>query len=198
MWCERCQADVKAESGGSSGGMRCEHCGHQLSSAQKHNDAIRQARAILERWQSSSLIEQIHSTPELPPLMWGHSPAESHPKPHDALSVEHPAPDFTAPDLTEPDVTKPKVLEPQIPAQRDELTESEMGRSQAIVESEDEQPGTYTRAAMLREVARLWKLPRRKKWPRQQQSHRNRYSCQFLHSPQVLRTPTNRPQVNQC
>ncbi|MBL8820034.1 MAG: hypothetical protein JNL58_28680 [Planctomyces sp.] len=51
-----------------------------MISPHKHADAIRQARAILERWSSSDLLERIQTTPEIPPLAWGTSqvPESSH------------------------------------------------------------------------------------------------------------------------
>lgn len=70
MWCDRCQSESPTEAIASSGGLRCRRCGSIVHDAQKSGDAIRQARAILERWQSSDILDRIRTTEEIPPLVW--------------------------------------------------------------------------------------------------------------------------------
>ena len=65
MWCSLCRTDVSARTTGHAGGLLCARCGHDLLSETKPNDAIRQAREILERWNSSDLFERISRTESL-------------------------------------------------------------------------------------------------------------------------------------
>lgn len=65
MWCRHCLREVNASSTGLSGGT-CPLCGHKTEPVTRQTDAIRQAREILERWQSSDLFDRISSTESLP------------------------------------------------------------------------------------------------------------------------------------
>ncbi|HQX51683.1 MAG TPA: hypothetical protein PLR25_17320, partial [Planctomycetaceae bacterium] len=65
MWCSTCRADVSVRTTGHAGGLLCSRCGHDLLAAAKPTDAIRQAREILERWNSSDLFERITKTESL-------------------------------------------------------------------------------------------------------------------------------------
>ena len=68
MWCSLCRTDVSVRTTGHAGGLLCSRCGHDLLSASKPTDAIRQAREILERWNSSDLFERISRTESLDAL----------------------------------------------------------------------------------------------------------------------------------
>lgn len=68
MWCSTCRTDVSVRTTGHAGGLLCSQCGHDLLAAAKPTDAIRQAREILERWNSSDLFERISSTESLDSL----------------------------------------------------------------------------------------------------------------------------------
>ncbi len=68
MWCSTCRADVSVRTTGHAGGLLCSRCGHDLLAAAKPTDAIRQAREILERWNSSDLFERITRTESLDTL----------------------------------------------------------------------------------------------------------------------------------
>ncbi|MEJ7590474.1 MAG: hypothetical protein WKF77_02925 [Planctomycetaceae bacterium] len=68
MWCSLCRTDVSVRTTGHAGGLLCSRCGHDLLSASRPNDAIRQAREILERWNSSDLFERISRTESLDAL----------------------------------------------------------------------------------------------------------------------------------
>lgn len=68
MWCSTCRTDVSVRTTGHAGGLLCSQCGHDLLAAAKPTDAIRQAREILERWNSSDLFERINSTESLDSL----------------------------------------------------------------------------------------------------------------------------------
>ena len=70
MWCDRCQCDVRVENTASGAVFRCPQCSELLTETPRRNDAIQQARAILERWQSSDLLDRINSTEDIPPLVW--------------------------------------------------------------------------------------------------------------------------------
>lgn len=65
MWCRHCLREVNASSTGLSGGT-CPLCGRKTEPVTRQTDAIRQAREILERWQSSDLFDRISSTESLP------------------------------------------------------------------------------------------------------------------------------------
>lgn len=65
MWCRHCLREVNANSTGLSGGT-CPLCGRKTEPVTRQTDAIRQAREILERWQSSDLFDRISSTESLP------------------------------------------------------------------------------------------------------------------------------------
>ncbi len=67
MWCRDChrEVDVKSSSGA---GVACPQCGRLLAGVPKHNDSIRHAREILERWQSTDLFERISTTGPLTTL----------------------------------------------------------------------------------------------------------------------------------
>lgn len=68
MWCSRCRTDVSVRTTGHAGGLLCSRCGHDLLAATRPADAIRQAREILERWNSSDLFERISRTESLDAL----------------------------------------------------------------------------------------------------------------------------------
>ncbi len=68
MWCSTCRTDVSVRTTGHAGGLLCSQCGHDLLAASKPTDAIRQAREILERWNSSDLFERISRTESLDSL----------------------------------------------------------------------------------------------------------------------------------
>ncbi len=68
MWCSLCRTDVSVRTTGHAGGLLCARCGHDLLSASRPTDAIRQAREILERWNSSDLFERISRTESLDSL----------------------------------------------------------------------------------------------------------------------------------
>ncbi len=68
MWCSTCRTDVSVRTTGHAGGLLCAQCGHDLLAASKPTDAIRQAREILERWNSSDLFERISRTESLDSL----------------------------------------------------------------------------------------------------------------------------------
>ncbi len=68
MWCSLCRTDVSVRTTGHGGGLLCSRCGHDLLSASRPTDAIRQAREILERWNSSDLFERISRTESLDSL----------------------------------------------------------------------------------------------------------------------------------
>ena len=68
MWCSLCRTDVSVRTTGHAGGLLCSQCGHDLLAASKPTDAIRQAREILERWNSSDLFERISRTESLDSL----------------------------------------------------------------------------------------------------------------------------------
>lgn len=68
MWCSLCRTDVSVRTTGHAGGLLCSRCGHDLLTTPKPNDAIRQAREILERWNSSDLFERISRTESLDAL----------------------------------------------------------------------------------------------------------------------------------
>ena len=70
MWCDRCQSDVKADATASGTTLRCQQCGAIVAENPQKSDAVRQARAILERWKSSDLLDRISATESLPPLVW--------------------------------------------------------------------------------------------------------------------------------
>lgn len=61
-----------------------------MTDSQKQIDAIRQARAILERWQSSDLLDQIQSTEEFPPLVWSSDSLQPPPRRDDSVPVNAP------------------------------------------------------------------------------------------------------------
>lgn len=87
MWCDRCQSDVPADANATTGQLRCGSCGASLfddsrksgenrpPEGNKDFQAIREARAILERWQNSDLLDRIQATEEIPPLVWSTDPA---------------------------------------------------------------------------------------------------------------------------
>ena len=68
MWCSICRSDVSVRTTGHAGGLLCSRCGHDLLTSTKPTDAIRQAREILERWNSSDLFERISRTESLDSL----------------------------------------------------------------------------------------------------------------------------------
>lgn len=68
MWCSLCRADVSVRTTGQAGGLLCSRCGHDLLTPTRPTDAIRQAREILERWNSSDLFERISRTESLDSL----------------------------------------------------------------------------------------------------------------------------------
>ena len=68
MWCSLCRTDVAVRTTGHAGGLLCSRCGHDLLSASRPTDAIRHAREILERWNSSDLFERISRTESLDAL----------------------------------------------------------------------------------------------------------------------------------
>ena len=68
MWCSLCRTDVSVRTTGHAGGLLCSRCGHDLLSVSRPTDAIRQAREILERWNSSDLFERISRTESLDSL----------------------------------------------------------------------------------------------------------------------------------
>ena len=68
MWCSLCRADVSVRTTGPAGGLLCSRCGHDLLTPTRPTDAIRQAREILERWNSSDLFERISRTESLDSL----------------------------------------------------------------------------------------------------------------------------------
>ncbi len=68
MWCSLCRADVSVRTTGHAGGLLCSRCGHDLLAASRPTDTIRQAREILERWNSSDLFERISRTESLDSL----------------------------------------------------------------------------------------------------------------------------------
>ena len=68
MWCSLCRTDVSVRTTGHAGGLLCARCGHDLLAASRPTDAIRQAREILERWNSSDLFERISRTESLDSL----------------------------------------------------------------------------------------------------------------------------------
>ena len=68
MWCSLCRTDVSVRTTGHAGGLLCSRCGHDLLAASRPTDAIRQAREILERWNSSDLFERISRTESLDSL----------------------------------------------------------------------------------------------------------------------------------
>ena len=68
MWCSLCRTDVSVRTTGHAGGLLCSRCGHDLLSASRPHDAIRHAREILERWNSSDLFERISRTESLDSL----------------------------------------------------------------------------------------------------------------------------------
>ena len=68
MWCSLCRTDVSVRTTGHAGGLLCSRCGHDLRSSARPNDAIQQAREILERWNSSDLFERISRTESMDSL----------------------------------------------------------------------------------------------------------------------------------
>ncbi len=74
MWCDRCQCDAPVDLATATGAVRCRQCGEVLAGGQKSSDAIRNARAILEKWQSSDILDRIKTTDEIPPLVWTNDP----------------------------------------------------------------------------------------------------------------------------
>lgn len=64
MWCRHCLREVQASSSGMSPAS-CPLCGRTVESVTRQSQAIRQAREILERWQSSDLFDRIQN-PEAP------------------------------------------------------------------------------------------------------------------------------------
>jgi len=64
MWCRHCLRDVQASSSGMSPAS-CPLCGRTVETVTRQSQAIRQAREILERWQSSDLFDRIQN-PDAP------------------------------------------------------------------------------------------------------------------------------------
>ncbi|MCA9036834.1 MAG: hypothetical protein KDA91_16985 [Planctomycetaceae bacterium] len=76
MWCDRCQSEVTPVSTVHGSLQRCSNCGVVLH-APLVDDSIRKAREILDRWKSSDILDQIHSTEALPPLVWASKTSRS-------------------------------------------------------------------------------------------------------------------------
>ena len=70
MWCDRCQSDVQTDATASGTSLRCPQCGGIVAENAGRSEAVRQARAILDRWKSSDLLDRIGATESLPPLVW--------------------------------------------------------------------------------------------------------------------------------
>ncbi|HAD58932.1 MAG TPA: hypothetical protein DCG12_06790, partial [Planctomycetaceae bacterium] len=68
MWCPHCQADTTPANADSYAELRCGQCGNPVSSRPASADSVRQARDILARWSSSSLLDEITALPEIPPI----------------------------------------------------------------------------------------------------------------------------------
>jgi hypothetical protein len=66
MWCRHCLREVQASSSGLSPAA-CPLCGRSVEAVTRQTQAVRQAREILERWQSSDLFDRIHNTEPTPP-----------------------------------------------------------------------------------------------------------------------------------
>ena len=67
MWCRRCLREFQVN-GGAAASAVCPLCGQMLEQASRQSQAVRQAREILERWQSSSLFDRIQETESVAPL----------------------------------------------------------------------------------------------------------------------------------
>lgn len=63
MWCPTCKADVAAEVSPDTGSVRCASCGMELAEAQAIRERTRDAREILERWSSRSLLDPFGPLP---------------------------------------------------------------------------------------------------------------------------------------
>ncbi len=88
MWCSLCRTDVAVKTTGHAGGLLCSRCGHDLLSAAKPTDAIRHAREILERWNSSDLFERISRTESLDALHTQRDAAKKSDAPKKSLSAD--------------------------------------------------------------------------------------------------------------
>lgn len=65
MWCRHCLREVQASSSGLSPAA-CPLCGRSVEAVTRQTQAVRQAREILERWQSSDLFDRIYNTEPTP------------------------------------------------------------------------------------------------------------------------------------
>ncbi len=80
MWCRRCSREVRIESGRNAPST-CPFCGGNVEAVSSQSQAIRRAREILEKWQSTDLFDRINagssaagteqqSPVEMPGLKW--------------------------------------------------------------------------------------------------------------------------------
>ena len=69
MWCRDCKKEIRPKVAGAAS-VQCPGCGRIITAsvAPRSADAIRQAREILERWQSTDLFDQINATGTLTSL----------------------------------------------------------------------------------------------------------------------------------
>jgi ribosomal protein S27E len=70
MWCPRCQRTTTTRPDPSADVGCCAQCGGPLTNNPTGGDAVRRAQEILNRWQSSSILEQIQSAERIPPFDW--------------------------------------------------------------------------------------------------------------------------------
>ncbi len=60
MWCRRCSREVRVESG-EKAPATCPFCGGNVEAVSSQSQAIRRAREILEKWQSTDLFDRINA-----------------------------------------------------------------------------------------------------------------------------------------
>ncbi|MFK7820437.1 MAG: hypothetical protein AB8G99_17080 [Planctomycetaceae bacterium] len=57
MWCVTCKADVAAQVSAETGRVSCASCGAELAQAEAIRERTKDAREILERWSSKSMLD---------------------------------------------------------------------------------------------------------------------------------------------
>lgn len=76
MWCPHCQSENEVASTGGAVDLRCQNCGETIAGSTRSDDSVREARDILARWSADSLLDEISSLPEIPPIPGSSRPAE--------------------------------------------------------------------------------------------------------------------------
>lgn len=68
MWCPHCKSEVSTSGSGDRGDLRCDACSELILRSTPSERSVREARDILARWSSESLLDQISALPAIPPI----------------------------------------------------------------------------------------------------------------------------------